>query len=138
LQQQGECFIALGENALALLSLEKALVAQRNYPNSKNSAYQQFAELILKMELSHRYPEALAVLDEFSDTEPFPIMIYRTARARALLHDRLGNAHCAKTFAKCAINSANTTESPFRYHKKLGLVHTPESRMHKRLVELCK
>jgi tetratricopeptide (TPR) repeat protein len=135
--QQGKCYLALKQDILALKSIEMALLAQRNYPKSKGDAYQDFAELVLKLKLVDRYGEALELLDEFGNYDLFPIMKYRTARAKALIHSELGTIELAKVFARQAIEAANMSESPFILHKKLGLVHTPDSEMHSRLEQLC-
>ena len=135
--QRAECYLSLNQYILALQAVEKALESQRNYPNIHTRAYQLFAEIILKLKLIPRYSEALMVIDEFAYHESFPVEIYKTARARALIYDGIGKTELAKLFANQALEAQRMSESPFKYQKKLGLVHTPDSRMHQRLLQLC-
>lgn len=134
--QMSRCYSALNNEELALRAIEASIASQGKFPHLKTEAYLDFAEMIIERKLTDRYSDALEKLEKLGQGEVFPISIYRSSRAKALIHDELGNLESAKVFARRAIQVSQMSESPFSYHKKLGLVDSPDLTLHRRLERL--
>ena len=119
--QRAECLAAKARNDEALDSYRAALAAQRSLPSGKTYAHLGFGELVLTLQQENLYEEVLIVLQEFSGNEAFPILEYRLNVIRALIANNRGLPD-AKKYARLALEAAIKTESPFRYHRNLGLV----------------
>ena len=86
------------------------------------SAHNDFAELMLALGRRDLYTEVIAVLDEFGGDDIFPLHRFKQATARALIAADTDDARAAQAHAQEALQAANASDSPFRYHRKLGLV----------------
>ncbi len=136
-QQRAGCLTDLGRYEEALISYREAFEIERQAPNWKTEAYLDFGELVLGLKRKDLYREAVAVLDEFGGAESFPASEYRHATIRALTCDASGDITGARWHARRALEAAGKTESPFRYHRKLGLVRFVDPEVMDRLRELC-
>lgn len=132
-QQRAECLSALERPEEAIEAYRQAFAAERAFPHIRGTAYLGFAELVLSMGRDDLYPEALAILGEFARDELFPVVQYRSHAARAFLLEALGQDDPAMEHARSALEAAAESESPFRYHRKLGLVDTPDEAEQQRL-----
>jgi len=63
---------------------------------------------------------------------------YRAAGAAAFLAESLGHLDDARAFATQALSAAARIESPFRYHRTLGLVDASDEDVQRRLWHLAK
>lgn len=135
--QRAEVLVDLGQPAAALASYEAALAARRAFPQVSDDAYLAYVELVLTLQLHERYAAAQEILDEFP-VGPFPIQVFRDAAARALLAFARGEGSVARDWARTALDAADRTESPFRYHRRLGLVTGADAQVSRRLEELAK
>jgi tetratricopeptide (TPR) repeat protein len=132
---RAECYEGLGDVPKALDAYRKVLETQRERKGWLTGAHLDFGWLVATTPLPDLYDEALAVLSEFSD-EVFPVSRYRFSAIHALIfHDR-GLREQARAQARMALEAAAATHSGFRYHSKLGLVQSPEERVHARLISL--
>ena len=120
--QRGSCFAGLGQYEQALAALRESLAVERRFPNVKTDAYLDFAELVLELKRRDLYDEAVAELGTREADAVFPIQQYRLAASIAFLSEALGRLEIAREAAVRAIDAASKTESPFRYHRRLGLV----------------
>jgi hypothetical protein len=120
--QRAQCLSDLGRYPEALESYRSAFRARRAMPNVHDDAYLDFGELVLALKRSDLNAEALSALDEFGGDEMFPAHQYQAAMIRALIADERGDSATARKHAEEALRAAEATESPFRYHRKLGLV----------------
>ena len=120
--QKSSCCRTTGRYAEALEALQAALDAERSRPSVTTTAYLDYGELVLQQNWSALYENALSLLGERVQDEPFPILRFRSRVAAAMLCERLGRPLEAKEAAKAALAAAAATESPFRYHRNLGLV----------------
>jgi tetratricopeptide (TPR) repeat protein len=134
--QRGQCLADLGRHEDALAAYRCAFEAQRQRPNVRTDVRLTFGELILALHRADLYPEALERLDEFAGYEVFPAELYRLAAIRALIADAQGEPGVARDQAQRALDAAGRTESPFRYHRKLGLVRQVDPEVHQRLSAL--
>jgi tetratricopeptide (TPR) repeat protein len=135
--QRGECLSTLGDPDAGLTAHREALAAERKMRTIKTDAYLGFGELVLYLERTDLYPEALSILDEFGGAEWFPVQRYRSAALRAIVFEHLGQLAEAREFAERALVAAAATESPFRYHRALGLVTDTGTELHGRLLALA-
>jgi tetratricopeptide (TPR) repeat protein len=136
-QQRAECLADLGRYEEALASYRAAFDAQRHAPNWKTEAYLGFGELVLGLKRKDLYQEAVAVLEQFGGGEVFPASQYRHATIRALTCDASGDRASACLHARQALAAAAKVESPFRYHRQLGLVRFVDPEVMDRLRALC-
>jgi len=120
--QRGDCFANLGEHDAAIEAYQKALETQRAHPHSLTPVHSAFAELVVTLNRRELFPEVLKALDEFGHVDAFPIDIYRSEAARALIAADARDLTAARAHAARALAAAAATESGFRFHKKLGLV----------------
>ena len=118
---RAEVLIDLGRPDAALASYEAALAARRAFPQVSDDAYLGYVELILGLKRLPQYAAAQNVLDQFP-VGPFPIQVFRDAAARALLAAARGDVSAARNWARTALEAADRSESPFRYHRRLGVV----------------
>jgi hypothetical protein len=135
---RAQCLVALRRHEEALSAYADSFLARRARPGMQNLAYLDFAWMILDLNLHTRYDEALAILDEFSSIgEPFPLHAYRAAAARAIIWAAKGDLKRARSFAHAALAASAKQESPFRYHRRLGLVTAPDVDVHATLRALA-
>ena len=124
-EQRGQSLAALGRHQEALDAYRAALDAERIYPNWQTEAYLGFAELVVSLRRAELYEEVLASLAAHRPSELFPIQQFRSASARAAIHAARSERDLAGEAAVAALAAAEKTESPFRYHRNLGLVPGP-------------
>jgi tetratricopeptide (TPR) repeat protein len=135
--QKARCLEALARQNEALQVYRDSLTYQREHPGVRDSAYLGFGELVLKLGRADLLQEALRALQEFGANELFPADAYRSNAIRALAFDQLGHHAEARLAARVALAASEKTESPFRYHKKLGLVHDANTAIQERLRDLA-
>ena len=133
---RAEVLVDLGHPDAALASYEASLAARRAFPQVSDDAYLGYVELILALKRVQLYAVAQKVLDEFP-VGPFPIQVFRDAASRALLASSLGDTSGARHWARVALGAADRSESPFRYHRRLGLVTGADPLALQRLKELA-
>lgn len=136
--QRAECLDALGHREHALDAYRDSLEAQRKLPSVRTDAYLGFVELILALGREELYGEVTTVLNEFGTNEVFPRQRYRSFAVRALVSERLGDLEEARRYAELALEAAAATESPFRNHRRVGLVGDPDPGFEARLLSLAR
>lgn len=134
---RANCLVSLGRTDDALDALRASLAAQRREPNFRHPTHLKFARLAIDARRTDLYPEARLLLDEFCGDEIFPASIFDREAARAVLAAEEGKPAAAALHARIALNAAAQRESPFRYHRKLGLVHDPDAELMARLAALA-
>jgi tetratricopeptide (TPR) repeat protein len=136
-QQRGQCLVDLGRHDDAIRAFRAALLAQRQAPGWRNEAHLDLGELVVQLRRRELYPEAIQALAEFGGDEVFPVSVYRHAVTRALIADAMGESAAARGYAQQALAAAEKDESPFRYHRKLGLVRFVDPDVLAKLRDLC-
>lgn len=121
--QRAQCFSDLGEYDASIEAYRDSFRVRRQAPNCQDLAYLEFGELVMGLKRQDLYDEALGVLDEFGGDEVFPAEKFKAASIRALIAAHGGDLDTARTYARANLDAAVAAESPFRYHRKLGLVH---------------
>jgi tetratricopeptide (TPR) repeat protein len=137
LSLRAEALVDLGQPDEALKAYSRALEARRTFPQVGDDGYVGFAELVLALRRRDLYDAALAALEEFADSVQFPIQEFRIAACRALIAAERGDSNDARRWARDALAAAAKSESPFRYHRKLGLVRGVDPVAFQRLKSLA-
>lgn len=122
----------------AVSAYRDALAAERSYPGVQGHAYLDLAELVLALGRADLYAEMLDIITTRQPSEIFPVAQYRALGAAAFLAERMGSLEDARSFATQALSAAAQTETPFRYHRTLGLVDTHDEGVQKRLWQLAR
>jgi tetratricopeptide (TPR) repeat protein len=129
---RAECFLGLGDTQRAVEAYRQVLETQRVIRGTMTEGHLDFGWLVVTAPMPDLYDEALAVLDEFGH-EAFPVQRYRASAIRALIFDSRGQREQARAYAHIALHEAAATNSGFRYHALLGLVSSPDERVHEKL-----
>jgi len=130
---RAECFLGLGDVPLAVDSYRQVFQTQRVHKSWLTNAHLDFGWLVATTPLPDLYDEALAVLGEFSHGMGFPVNRYRASTIHALILDARGQREQAQGYARNALQEEAARHSGFRYHATLGLVDSPDERVHERL-----
>lgn len=134
-KQRGQCLVALGRGSEALDEFQRAMETERY--GIRSYAYLEFIELVLALDRKDLFHEALSIISKQETPEPFPVTQYRRAAATAFLCEELGMESEAQAHATLALAAAAQAESPFRYHRKLGLVAVSDLQVQNRLRKLA-
>jgi tetratricopeptide (TPR) repeat protein len=119
--QRGDILVRLGKVDEAIQAYRDAMNAQREKPNCGTNAYLNFAWLVATTSRKALFSEAIKVLEEFGEAEPFPIQQFLHLGSKAIIHSMWGNSTQAADFARKALLAMNAQDSGFRYHNKVGL-----------------
>src|SRR5579862_3159698 len=139
LMQRAECLEQLGRTDEAIDAYRGSLDAQRANPTVRDGAYLGYAALVVtRLRRLDLYVEVLAVLEEFGGGEVFPVQQYRYNALRAFILSELGRYLEAREAAILALAASAKKESPFRYHRGLGIVTNPEVVLQKRLERIAR
>lgn len=133
---RAECFSGLGDLPRAIDAYRRVFQTQRSRKSELTMAHLDFGWLVATTPMPELYDEALAVLCEFHH-DMFPVDRYRASAIQALILDSQGKHEQARSYASLAIEAAAATHSGFRYHAKLGLVASPDKKVHERLLSLA-
>lgn len=133
---RAECFLGLGDTTRAIDAFRQVFERQRAFKGELTGAHLDFGWLVVTAPLAELYDEALAVLSEFGH-EMLPAQRYRANAIHALVLDARGQREQARDYARMALQEAAARHSGFRYHATLGLVKSPDERVHERLQTLA-
>jgi len=121
---RAEACLALARKAEAVAAYKQALQWEEAHPRHISTARIDLPKLVAADRLSNEYDYALDILaTRFSPMDhQFPATRYVWNGSCALIAYEQGRVGEAKEFAEQAICAAMETESPFRYHRTVGLV----------------
>ena len=119
---QAEAYLCLGETSEAITALKAALQREREFPNARTLAWSEYADLVLRERKHSLYADALVALEEHKMDIAFPIHEFLWHGYRALIASELGDSKKARESAAIALRAAEAKQSPFRYHRTLGVV----------------
>ena len=137
---RAKAFIALGRIDDAIAAYKEALAAEDAHPGYITTARLDYPKLVAECRLTNEYDSALDVLTtrfEPHDHE-WPNNRYVWNGSAALIAYEMGDLAEAQEFAERALRAAAQTESPFRYHRSLGLVRNASDEFGRRIKRIAR
>ena len=121
---RAEAYILLNRVDQAIASFKSALEWELTHPNYITNARIDMPILVADRNIENEYDYVFEVLTtRFKQSDhQWPSMRYYWNGCCALISHERGQLLEAKEFAERALRAAAATDSPFRYHRSLGLV----------------
>ena len=137
---QAVAYCALGRTEDAVKTLKKALDWEASHPGLTTTARIDFPKLVAQERLVAEYDYALEILtSRFTPTDHrFPNMRYTWNGCCALIAFEKGEIGDAQEFAERALRAAAETESPFRYHRSVGVVKDAAAEFGRRIKRIAR
>ncbi|WP_156930424.1 tetratricopeptide repeat protein [Sphingomonas jaspsi] len=137
---QARAYCCLGKIDEAIASYKRALSWEESHPGLISPARTNYPKLVAEKRLSGEYDYALDVLaNRFQPLDhQFPLDRYHWNGINALIASELGHQADAREFAERALRAAAQTESPFRYHKGVGIVRNTTDEFGRRIKRLAR
>lgn len=134
---QAKCFEILHKYSEAANSYRGSVKAEHECPNVRVESGLKFGWFVVRYEMEELYDEVLQALESTETNLVFPINQYKYFAIIAIISDSLDDQGYAKRMANNALEAMAKQESPFSYHKKIGLVRCPDKDMVKKLKRLA-
>ena len=121
---RAEASLALGERGEAVSAYKQALEWEEAHPRHISTARVDLPKLVALDRLANEYDYALDILTtRFTPMDhQFPSTRYTWNGSCALIMHEQGQLVEARELAERALRAAMETESPFRYHRTVGVV----------------
>ena len=136
---RAKALTANGHVAEAVAAYKSALEWEIEHPNFISTARWDYPEFVASQRIASEYAEAIEVLSRRfkANDHAFPRHRYVWNGSMALILDDSGDKLEAKEFAQRALRAAAETQSPFRYHRTLGLVSSTSDEFGIRLMRIA-
>ncbi|WP_182913968.1 hypothetical protein [Sphingobium terrigena] len=133
-------YITLGQISEAVITYKQALDWELSHPGRTTTAGIDLAKLVVNQRLSNEYDYVLEILTtRFKPSDlQFPSLRYRWNGCNALIANDLGHTAEAIEFAERALQAAAQTESPYRYHRDVGVVRDASDEFARRLKRIAR
>ena len=141
--QKALCFEDLGMNKPAIEAYRKSVKVEEENKKKMVGAWLHFGWFVIAHGLKKYYDEVLLSIqnnETLKQMAPFliwPIYQYKYSAIFAIILKSKGETEAAQRFAVRALEAMGTKESPFRYHKKEGLIIKPNKRVVKQLKKIA-
>ena len=137
---QAVAYRALGQTEDAVLAFKQALDWEASHPGHITEARIGFPKLVVEERLVAEYDYALNILtSRFTPSDHvFPNMRYDWNGCCALIAFEREEFHEAQEFAERALRAAAETESPFRYHRSVGVVKNASDEFGRRIKRIAR
>ena len=137
---RAEACCALGRIDDAVAAYKRALAWEEAHPHHISTARIDLPRLVAERCLSSEYAYALDILaTRFKPMDhQFPSTRYLWNGSNALILSELGRAAEAQELAELALRAAALTESPFRYHRTVGVVRDTSDEFGLRLKRIAR
>ncbi len=137
---QGQAYLSLGKIEEAVGAYKRALDWEIEHPGLVTNARIALPRLIADLRLTDEYEYALNILTtRFNKSDhSWPLTRYLWNGSSALIASDLGQHADAKDLAERALRAAAQTESPFRYHRDIGLVENTSDEFGRRLKRIAR
>jgi tetratricopeptide (TPR) repeat protein len=137
---QARAYCWLGNIGEAVAAYKRALRWEESHPRQTSPARTYFPKLVAEKRLSREYDYALDILaNRFRPSDHhFPLDRYHWNGSNALIASELGHRVEAREFAERALQAAAQTESPFRYHRNVGIVRNSSDDFGRRVKRLAR
>jgi tetratricopeptide (TPR) repeat protein len=132
---RAQAYQALGRQQDALLAYKQALEWEASHPRHISTARHDLPRLVVDGRLASEYDYALEILTSryTASDHQFPSTRYHWNGCCALITFELGQWEEAREFAERAMRAAAETESPFRYHRNVGVVRDTSDEFGRRI-----
>lgn len=119
-----QAFETLGDPREAVEEYRRAVVAERECPNSRGGYYIDFAWFVATHRLLDVYDEVIAALEsDLQDRDlMFPVKRFRYFGAIAMMSDDRGDREHARRMAANALAAATIEQGPFDRYPGIGLM----------------
>lgn len=119
---RAEALLELARIDDALAAMKEILSTEQQRPSHKTTMFVDYPFLVATKKLRPEYERALLTLENRANDAKFPLDHFKRHVAASLIHaDRQERAQ-ARLHAEQALLAAQIDSSPFRFHRKLGLV----------------
>lgn len=137
---QARAHCRLGKIDEAVAAYKQALSWEEAHPRHISPARTYYPKLVAEYRLASEYDYALDILaNRFQPMDhQFPLERYHWNGSNALIASELGHQAEAREFAERALRAAAQTESPFRYHKNVGIVSNSSDDFGRRIKRLAR
>jgi tetratricopeptide (TPR) repeat protein len=137
---RARAYLALGKIEEAVAAYKQALDWEAVHPGHISTAQLDLPVLVAEHRLSDEYDYALDILvSRFRPMDhQFPSTRYWWNGCNALIAHDLGHIAESQEFAERALRAAAETQSPFRYHRKDGLVRDTSDNFGRRLKRIAR
>lgn len=137
---RAEAYLALDKLDDVIAAYKLALEWEESHPRHISTARINFPRLVAEQRISNEYDCALDILaTRFKPMDhQFPSTRYLWNGSNALIAHDLGHLDEAREFAERALCAAAQTESPFRYHRNVGLVRDTSDEFGRRIKRIAR
>jgi tetratricopeptide (TPR) repeat protein len=137
---KARAYCRLGEIDKAVAAYKQALSWEEDHPRHISPARTYYPKLVAEHRLSSEYDYALDILaTRFQPMDhQFPLERYHWNGSNALIASELGHKAEAREFADRALRAAAETESPFRFHRNVGIVGNSSDDFGRRIKRLAR
>lgn len=137
---QAQAYSSLGNIDEAVAAYKRALIWEESHPHHISPARTNYPKLVAEKRISGEYDYALDILaNRFQPMDhQFPLERYHWNGSNALIANELGHLAEAREFAKRALRAASQTESPFRFHRNVGIVRNSSDDFGRRIKRLAR
>jgi tetratricopeptide (TPR) repeat protein len=136
---KAEALLSLGRIGEAVDAYKEALHREQAHPQHISTARIDLPKLVAEHRISTEYEYALDILSSRFEAldHQFPSTRYVWNGSSALIAHDLGRVTEAREFAERALRAAAETESPFRYHRTVGVVRDNSDEFGRRLKRIA-
>jgi len=137
---QAEAYCGLGQIDEAVAAYKRALNWEETHPRHISPARTYYPKLVAENRLSSEYDYAVDILaNRFQPMDlQFPLERYHWNGSNALIASELGHLAEAREFAERALQAAAQAESPFRFHRNVGIVRNSSDDFGRRIKRLAR
>lgn len=136
---RAEAYLALGRQSVAVSAYKQALAWEVSHPGNISTARIDLPKIVAGNRLFNEYDYVLDILkSRFTELDhQFPSTRYLWNGCCAQIMFDLGQRAEAREFADRALRAAAVTESPFRYHRNVGVVRDTSDEFGRRIKEIA-
>lgn len=140
LSARAEAYEALGKIDEAIKAYKEALNWESEHPNHITNSRIDYPKLVVNCRLTDEYAYAQDILiTRFNPSDhSFPLTRYYWNGCNALIANETGHAIEAQEFAERALRAAAETESPFRFHRSVGVVRQTNDDFGRRIKRIAR
>jgi tetratricopeptide (TPR) repeat protein len=132
----GDIYCKMKKYEIALENYNSAIELEEKDSGLQTQAYIHYSELVICLNKIELFEKAETLLLKKSLEMDFPIHKYKINAILAIINKQKNNLEKAKYYKELAEEAVNSTDSGFRWHKKLGLVIEKSKTLDKLMKEI--